>query len=257
MTDIIKSLLQLNNELLSLAETKFRFKSITRESRIKDVCIFILAKSTKTFRASIILCNQGYGEDSAVLIRSLLENLINLAYIKKEGEETAKLFILYPLLDNKKKLEAMKNDNLLNKHNKLYREEIETAVDMHKKQCEKIKNACKRDDNHRWACISLKEMAIETGLEIPYYDKVYWLISQIAHTNASNSDSFINVTEDTLIVDDLPSEKWVDESLIVAFDCYAKILHLFNEIFQLNLGDQIKILEKRYAEIMLQQILSK
>jgi len=71
-------LLEINKKLLNFIDNEFKVKIVYIESGLKYASSFLFAKSTKTFRALNILCQNGYGEDAAILARSVLENVINL-----------------------------------------------------------------------------------------------------------------------------------------------------------------------------------
>lgn len=259
----VSELLETIKELLDFVDDKMKpviTKSLNKQgiSNFDLVNIFLFAKSTKTFRALFILCHQHYGEDAAILARSILENLINLAYIEKEAsEDRAELFVGYSILDNKKKVESIKNDpsfeklDIEKKFNNNLGKNLELSIKIHKTECKRIKKAGRYDiKKHSWSCLSIKDMAIETGLKSPYYDKVYWLISQFTHPHAGGSKGYLYKDKDGLTINDLPSEIWAEESLVVGFDCYSRILYLFNEIFRLGLEDEIKKIEKKYLKIL-------
>lgn len=58
----------------------------------RQVAHYILARSTSAFSALKLLSESGYHAESFVLLRLLLQNLINLAYINKEPEARAKMY---------------------------------------------------------------------------------------------------------------------------------------------------------------------
>lgn len=253
----VKQLLEIGKKLIDFVDNELKPKITKSDSSLNDISIFLFAKSTKTFRALFILCAERYGEDAAILARSLLENLINLAYIEKEeSEHRAELFISHSVLDNKKKVDSIKNDpafkklDIERKFDDRFGGSLETIRKMQKEECEKVKKIGKyRIKKYSWSCLSIKDMAIETGLKSPYYDKVYWLISQFSHPHVGSSKGYLYKDKTGFTINDLPSKIWVEESLVLGFDCYSKMVHLINKLFKLNLKSQIKLLEKEYLKI--------
>lgn len=256
---MISELLKIIKELLDFVDDKIKpaiIESLNKQgiSSFDSVDIFLFTKSTKTFRALFILCHQKYGEDAAVLARSILENLINLAYIKKGGSRRrAKLFSIYSFIARKK---FMNNNpdvgkridkEFYHRHGKSLR----TAEAFYKKECARIKKKYGRRDNNRWSCLSIKEMCGAVGKKFKkfYYNKVYRKLCQFSHPDVDGSKGYFYEDKDGLTINDLPNGIWVEESLVVGFDCYSRILYLFNEIFRLGFEDEIKKIEKKYLKI--------
>lgn len=65
---------------------------------------FFWGKTVTTFYAISALCDIGYGQDAIVLVRTMLENLINYRYINQEPEERGQLFIEFDYIKAKKRL---------------------------------------------------------------------------------------------------------------------------------------------------------
>ncbi len=255
----IEQLLKFNKKLLDFVDSRLKLKITKREAGLTDVGVFLFAKSTKTFRALNMLCQSGFGQDAATLARSLLENLINLAYMEKdESQHRAKLFIYQSLLDNKMKLDQIKDDpdivkickDMEKKFHDKYGEVLEKTSEIHNQECEKIKALGKDQKKYSWSCLSIKDMAIETGLVDFYYNKAYWIISQFAHSHVGASNSYLKEKPDgEIIIIDGPCKDWVEESLTLGFDCYLKILHLINKILELEFESEIKVIEEEYIKI--------
>lgn len=255
-----QQILTINKNLLDFVDGQFKLKITKREAGFIDVSVFLLAKSTKTFRALNILCDKGFGQDAAILVRSILENLINLAYIEKnESQHRAELFIYHSLLDNEKKLKKIKDDPDIVKickdmeiffYDKYNKNLLERISKIYKTECKKIEAIGKSQRKNSWSCLSIGDMAIEVKLEDLYYKKAYWLISQFAHSHVGASNSYFKEKLDgEILIVDNSSGDWVEESLTLGFDCYLRFLYLINKIFKLEFESKIKILEKEYLKI--------
>jgi len=65
----IKHIFEVSNEAIYFVDNEVKSKIKNVSSSLEDVSVFLFAKSTKTFRALLILCNKGFGEDAAILAR--------------------------------------------------------------------------------------------------------------------------------------------------------------------------------------------
>lgn len=252
-----RQLLEINKKLLDFADNEFKPEIKNIEFGIKYVGSFLFAKSTKTFRALFILCDKGYGEDAAILARSMLENVINFAYMNKDDKQNrAELFIYHSFIDRKNKIKQTKNnqnypqdieEKFVNKFGEVY----EKAVKLQDKECKKIKEEGKYSiKKQSWSCLSLANMAEEIKLKELYYDQIYWLTSNLSHPSDTASAGYIyEGEEDNVSVNDMPSVDWVEESLILGFDYFYKMIELVNEIFELDFDKKIKAIEEEYIEI--------
>ena len=93
-------------------------------------------------------------------------------------------------------------------------------------------------------------MAEETKLKELYYDQIYWLISNLSHPSDNASMNYIFENKNGgILINDMPSDKWVEQSLILGFDCFYKMVQLVNDIFELNFDNKIRIMEKEYLKI--------
>lgn len=261
-----EQLLAINKKLLDFADNDFKPKNIDMKDFLQHVSIFLFAKSTKTFRALIVLCSEGYGQDAAILARSMLENIINLAYINKDDKQNrAKLFITYSLINREGKVGQIKsNQNLRKYYNKdiekkfmqkfgKYLSEAKEIRDKEYKKIKKIKGKNKIS-KYSWSHLSIKEMIKEFDnekceFENLYYNQVYWLVSQFSHPDINSSVNYVEEKNGSILVKDMPNNNWVEQSLVLGFDYYSKILRLINEIFELGLDSKIKVLEEEYLKI--------
>ena len=243
LLEIHKKLLDLvdNNITQSLHDTKI-------ESDFFIDIFFLLAKSTKTFRAIHLLCDKGYGEDAIILTRSLLENLISFAYISQpqsdeEKEHRAKLFRGWLIIDFRRKIKKLKDADPLKPQLEQSLKEIDlngniyaNVNKLHQEECQKLKESGKQLNKWSWSCLSLKDMANEIGLLDPYYNKVYSFYSQIAHPHPGGSIPYRKLSPNgkEVLIYDAPSSELVEEALVSSFDCYFKIVELTIRIFNLN-----------------------
>ena len=256
----MEELLAISKELLGFADNELKPKITATEPGFKDVTLVFFAKSTKTFRAICELCSGGFGEDAAILVRTLLENVIGLSYIaKEESQHRAQLFACYSLIDRKRKADQIKNDPVLKGHlkdidrkfNDKFGKDYDNAVKLCSDECKKIESLGRyQTKKYSWSCLSVRDMAADTGLKELYFDKVYWMISQFAHPDASAFGNYVHGDKNDLNFIDRPSMQWVKESLVSGFDCYSKMIRLVNQIFDVDLLARIDELEEKYVKVV-------
>jgi len=249
-----QELLNLNTHLLQLTdvlinsfnERKFNWNNL---SAFQQVVCFLFGKACKSYHAIHLLCKGSFGQDAAILVRSLLEILINLFYIaEEESEQRAENFIRYWIIMEKHRLEKCKKRGLLNsiqEENQII-QKYEEEIDRRKKGGIKEK----RGKEYKWSGKSIAQMAREVGLDY-HHDVIYWRLSQIAHPNIKGSEYFVSDQGNDLKIDCGPGKTHIEESFTTAFDFFSQISLKFNEIL---LGDtkikkQLESLRKDFEKI--------
>jgi len=253
-------LLALHKKLLDFVDTDITQAmdgKIELSPGFKDTCVYLFTKSTKTYRAIQHLCNNGYGEDAIILSRSLLENLINFAYIanpqqEEERERRAKLFVGWIIIDFQRKLRDLKNTDAvriqIEKNLKTYKPDWDVNK-LHQEECNNHKTKGKETNNRSWSVLSIKNMATEIGLLELYY-KEYWLYSQIVHPHPGGSPSYMKYdTNRDIVTNDMPSNAWIEKALLSSIDCYIMLVGLINNVFDLKLDDKIKAIDTETANL--------
>ncbi|MEK7449081.1 MAG: DUF5677 domain-containing protein [Planctomycetota bacterium] len=281
MDDKITKLIEIYKKMLDFVDADVKqaiHDHVKTQRGFKDTCFVIFAKSTKTYRAIQQLCNNGlgYGEDAIILTRSLLENLINLAYIanpqkEEEREHRAELFANWLLIDLKRKIDKSRhNDPLklqLEAHFKRYQSigaDYDKMNELHKEECRKVKPNSDPSKNWSWSGLSLGGMAKDVDSSIPqtklyttYHNESYWLYSQIVHLHPGGCNSYMksSPTGNGIVIHDELGPEWIKESLCSSFEYYSKIVELINNIFNLNLTklydiakDYVAIVEELYSD---------
>jgi hypothetical protein len=265
----MKKLLAIHKKLLDFVDSNFN--KFPDDMGLKEaVCVLLFAKSTKTFRAIQHLCDppdRGYGEDAIILVRSLLENLINLAYIvkpqqEKEREERAELFESWLIIDYNRFKKGLKECSSLKTQLRQILQKIDLndvrynkAKSLFDKECERLEKNNYKTNKWSWSGLSLKWMAEEVGLLDLYYNVVYWEYSQIVHPHPGCIDSYIKRLPDgNLNICDTPGSGLVESALASSFDCYRQILRLINDIFSINLSDKLTEIENEWGNLITELI---
>lgn len=214
----------------------------------KKSSLYFFVAAFKSFSAIHILCREGYGQDSSVVLRSLMENLISLKYIligdRKNRNERAERFVEYRWVELKRLIDYWENhafnDALKEKVMSKKEEVYETAA--------AFKKRYKAKDLSTWAGISIRKMAEEVYM-LEEYLLAYRLCCSFSHP------SFIGLLERTdRVGDDVmfssnPSFRGIIEDMKSAISFMMQFLILFDKIFDLKMTSEIKAFEEKTLRI--------
>ena len=253
-----KKLFNHADNLLKLAND-WSEKEFKPSDTFERITILFFAKSRKTYWAIRMLAGMGFGEDAGILLRSLLENLIDLYWISLKSEERGKRFLDFAFFTYGEGLRKLEEDKL-HKHRgeQVPNEIIEELLGDYGKIDEQLLKTFRK--YKKWMPMGRQEMAREVdktlmnGKKIRkdeflfLYDKAYWLLSNMAHPNPSNLDDFIKSTGDKLTLRAQPSRRHIANWLILSFHIFAKILDKTNEVYNLGAEEKIKSLKGQFAK---------
>ena len=220
--------------------------SVSKRDYLKILFYLQLVKIHTTYGATIELIKKGYGMDAMVLVRTMLNNLINCVWIMTKKQKTrAKRFINYNFVIRKKFLEIVKKyPNDLNYFQKIINEEKQINLGY-----KKVEKYFKKDIN-RWPGMTIYQMAKETKLEWDY-DFVYGLASSLEHSDINSLNHYMEEFSDAQKLFKFrggPSANYVNQSGITAIKYMGNGLELFVKSFKLK-NNYKKRLLKFAAEI--------
>lgn len=238
---------KITSELLTFWEAHKQAIAGIADGMLRHVYLFIALKSTKSLAAIKKLCEEGYYEDAAIIGRSLLENLINLAYLsqsKRERIKRIKLFLGQLLLDN---FRSIGNDTEL-RRKKAFKEYLKNneidhqkAVAMHKKEQLKKRRSSGYNRNE-WSCLTLEAMAIAVKRK-PYYRKAYKNLCKFSHLHPAAMKLYLLPRRDgSFTAIDFPridDDRFLKVALLTSIDCYAQILGIL--VREINGFDTTKL----------------
>ena len=157
-----------------------KVKDLTQYNSIANA---LFCKTVTTFYATWILCKNGYGQDAIVLVRTMMENTVTLAYINSDPKT------LIPLYANHfwvKQSQRLKDYNKLYPH-KPYENQRSEYIE---KNYNKVKDNYPKRTSH-WSGKTMLDMTIACGLE-DYYYMVYRLGSDYAHSGSDSLGDYIS-----------------------------------------------------------------
>ena len=209
---------------------------------------FVLGKAYKTHGAILFLCAQGYGEDAAILTRSLFDLSITLLYILKDPT-------------NKRVLRYFRYDSIIRKKMFDYAKDVPTFAKLFKerelhpkpgdttlKEVEKYAKLAQGKYNYGrmgWSDKPIRQMAEEVGRE-GAYQTVYYLQSNITHSTVRTMNDYVKAHDKGYTVDIGRGESWVQEDLVASFDFFLAIVERSNKLLRLGIAKQLNSLSKRY-----------
>ena len=239
-------LFSFNEELRDLIENNWD-KTVTVKTPTEAIVVFALTKGHKTHKASLILCDQGFGQDAAILVRSLFELAVICGYITKDKTENKALrYMNYDWILRKKMFTYVQSkENLV----KLIKEERPETNQIIEDVLKSSKEADKKFEYEYfgWSDKRLIEMSKDTGLG-DIYKTVYVLQSQLAHSDPRVVNEYVKEENNKFAYDSGASERWIIEALVTAFHFYYLIAAYWNETFNIGLNPKFDKLTKRYAK---------
>jgi len=240
-----RKLLKLANEL---SKTKFE-----PSTTFEKITVLFFAKSRKTYWATSVLAGKGFGEDAGILLRSLLENLIDLYWISIEPQERSKRFLDFASFTYGEGLKKLTEDKLYTHRGEQIPAEImeEALNDYNKINKQLLKSFLKY---RKWTPMGRREMAKEIDKTthkndfLLLYNKAYWLLSNTVHPNPFTLDDFIEPVGNKLALRTQPSQRHIANWLILGFHLFLKIVDKVNEVHKLGVEENVKNLGSQFAK---------
>lgn len=225
-----KALFEHCGRLISLADLCFkRYTSKQKDlekSRYKNIILGFAGRSFKCFQAICLLCREGFAQDAQMLVRTMLENLINLKWIGKEPERRSLLWEKSGYEDGLKwarEIVEFPNDYW----------DVKDQVEQDKKDLEKkLENFEGEHPEITQKVPLLIERCRKVNL-LYLYHHIFRPYSHMIHGGFGALGSYFQKRAEGTRLDCTPSDKGVDEPLFYAFKCFSLILEEFAEEFGL------------------------
>lgn len=244
-----KTFFSFNHELRLLVDefTKDEYRILGPK---EGLATFTLTKAYKTHGAILLLCKEGYGEDSSVLVRTLFELMVNLMYVLKDPtDERAYRYYAYDWVLRDKMINAIEHTpemmSLIEQremHPKPGDETSKKIHDMAKQANDKYKYK-----GTSWSDKSIKEMAEEVGRG-KQYGTIYRLHSQHVHSASRTINSYVSMTLTGLEYSMGISENEVEVSLVSAFDFFGTTFDQVGDHMGWGTEPKLKELVDRYVK---------
>lgn len=180
----------------------------------------------------MILSQQGFGPEAGILLRSLMEQVVNMAWIgKKNPDERAKLFVDYFHIAGKRHYDNYYKYGIFPNLTDAERELMESREEIERTYKEVKDNY---GDERYWAPKRVSSRAKDVSIDYDW-DFYYWFFSFLAHSNAASQFEFVRRegTEDLFVVG--PSDSMIQEVLHLSCKYLLLAFDMWNKAFDLGL----------------------
>lgn len=191
----------------------------------KRLMLFFMAKIIKTYSAILILCREGYGQDSYALLRGLLETLISIKYIFSDAlsaDEKAVRFVEYKWVILKRYSQEYEEGSL-----------IQNKFSEFKKKYNIISDKALIT----WSGKSVRDMAKHCGVNLlDEYDFGFRIYSRFSHPSIIGDKEYLRYENDVLRFSFFLDSSGIILSLKKATLYLIEFLFIFNKSFNIQ-GD--------------------
>lgn len=207
--------------------------------------LFAITKSNKTLNAVMLLCRNGFGEDAAILSRSLFELTLNIEYIfSQEDDYLAKRFFAYDWIERKEMHDYLKTTPSFDPS-----KEKLNLIDNIEEEAKKAQEIYKFKKYGGWSDKTTREMAIFCNC-LNIYSTAYRLQCSLSHPNPRSSNHFFKETKDGLTLDAGPSNNFIKESLVSTFTAFFEIVNRVNIYFEKEFEKDIHEIGDEFKKII-------
>jgi len=154
-----------------------------QESCLRLAIMLLAAKGVKTAHAIALLLTKGLIEDAAVLLRSMMEVVINMKYIAA-SKDRARAYLDYEAVARHKMTQVMKKQGY----------DVSSVEAERAAAYESVKDKFP-DDYKDWSQSSIRKMAKSVGFG-EHYELVYGLLCDFAHAGPMSTSDYADVSDD-------------------------------------------------------------
>ncbi len=198
--------------------------------------LFAIGKTEKTSKAISFLCQRGFGQDAAMLSRSLFELALTVDYIMSDKSGyLVKRFFAYDWIQRKEMYDYLKNYD--NQYKNI------------KKEAEIAQKKYKYNKYRGWSKISISRMAEKCGWG-NMYKTIYKILCAFTHANTRSFNDYLKMDEaNNFLVDSGPNTSLIDETLVLSAYSYLQVLYYFDSYFNKDYKSYLKKIEEKIIEI--------
>ena len=201
--------------------------ALLRKSNRDAILLLLLAKGIKTYRATLILCKSGYGQDGVILVRSLFELVVSAQYLVQTDSRTrVARYVAY---------------------NNVLRAQLPWSA-----RPRRIQSVSRRAKARfkfsggaiAWAGVTLEQAAKAVG-QGPAYDSMYRLSSQFQHSMPWAVSGYGQGGR----ADISPSQRYVNQTLGTALMEVVLLIEVINRVFRLGLRSEIRRIRQSIQQL--------
>ncbi len=195
---------------------------------------YLFYRSYKLYWTILILCQRGFAPEAGILLRSLMEQVVNMEWIAVEdSDHRAELFLEYFHIARKRLYDLYSKHNVLPKLTKTQKESMEDIEEIEK--CyEEVKHIFK--DERYWAPERIRSRAEKVGAGYDF-DFYYWYYSFLAHSNSACQSEYVRKHQLTDIFIIGPNYSMIEDVLHLAYKYMLLAFYRWNIVFKLGLDN--------------------
>ncbi len=218
------------------------------------IFLFVITRSIKTYSSIRLLCQEGFGQDVATLLRSLMENLVTVRFIlhdRKFADEKAARFVAYKWVIFKRHLPEQERN--IRKASNEERLEFFKKRDNVLKQVNDFKKKFNITSDRAlmtWSGKTVRDMAREVDRKLlNEYETTFRLCSRFSHPSILGDNEYLVQDDKNITFSPLPSEIGITVNLKNAIFYILNFLFIIDDFFNFKYKDRLKDLEKRGHDI--------
>jgi hypothetical protein len=231
--------------LIARVDGSPRFRSWLGAPR-RVILSLLFVKAVKTYRAIRILCEQGYGEDATVLLRSLFQVVVTAQYlVHEDSRRRVAAYVGYYPVANLKLLDPAMADPQF-----AARMAARGGVDLPglRRTAGRAKKRFKFSPTSAlaWAGVTLRKAARDVG-QGESYDSLYRIASGFEHSSAGSLLSYGSGPDPTGA---LPSASFVNKTLVACLIQMLILLEVIIRAFKLGMVRDLSPLVARGGRLV-------
>jgi hypothetical protein len=223
-----------------------RKNDIGPETDFQKVINFLFGRSYRLYWTTLVLCGKGFGPEGCILVRSLMEQVVNMHWIAKENpDQRAKLFLDYVHVARKILYERYEKHKVLHQLTDVEKQWMENPQEIDRRYNEVKENYV---DERHWAPESIRSRAQSAGAAYDW-DFYYWQFSSLVHSNPASQFEFITSGEPNGLFVVGPSKLMIRDVLHLNNKYMLLAFDLWNKVFELGLDGLVQELSDKLGKV--------
>jgi len=223
-----------------------RVQNLRLNSDFQWVVNFLFCRSYRLHWTILILCQKGFGQEASILLRSLMEHVVNIAWIEKEkSDERAKLFLDYFHIARKTLYNKYEKHGIQLNLTDAQKELLESTEEIEKAYMEvkdNYSNEC------YWVPLSIRKRALDVKEEYTW-DFYYWYYSFITHPSSASKLEFVRQGEEGHHFVIGPSDLMIRDVLHLSCKYLLLSFDMWNKVFELGLEGHVQEFTEKLKSI--------
>ncbi len=216
----------------------------------KTVFLYLFNAALKQYASIKVLCLEGYGQSSSIILRSMLENLISIKYMifSENTSSLAERFIGYRWIDMRKSLNYWRMEDKVK--NKDLRDKILLKEKEIEQKCKDFKERfnIKKGQLKTWSGLSIEEMAQKADM-LADYNLMYRLSCNFSHSGFLGAQPGVDKGLNHTLFSSKPAFDFIIGVLESAIQYLHEFLSTYNHMFKLEKERELSDFHKKAIKV--------